>query len=198
MSTASSLLIAPTDFQLASMVVDNMLEKCLDFPSNVWTTAEVTDEPENLGTTTEQASVHLCAPVDAGASAPPSREYRASVCVAAESYGTGLERIVDPHPRSGFGNLRCPYDGAHGLQDPGSGCFDGPGGRGVCLGSFPTGALECRLAPTPGAMCADSDTRDRRGWLLRSGRLQRWVLLGTQGHDGASGIALSTRAPPGR
>src|SRR5260370_11181658 len=137
MSTASSSLTVPKDFQLASMIVANMLENCLDFPSNVWTTAEVTDEPENLGTATEQAGVHLCASVDAGPSAPPSREYRASVCAAAESCGTGLERIVDPHPRSGFRNIRCPYDRAHGLQDPCSGCFDGSGGRGVCLGSLP-------------------------------------------------------------
>ena len=131
MSTASSSLIVPIDPQLASMIVANMLESWLDLPSNVWTTAEVTDEPENLGTATEQAGVHLCASVDACPSAPPSREYRASVCAAKESSGTGLERNVDPHPRSGFGSIRCSHDGTHGLQDPGSGCFYGPGGRGV-------------------------------------------------------------------
>src|SRR5258707_2055252 len=198
MSTASSSLIVPTDFQLASMIVANMLENCLDFPSNVWTPAEVTDEPENLRTAAEQTGLHLCASVDACASAPPSREHRASVCAAKESSGTGLERNVDPHPRSGLGNIRCPYDGTRGLQDPGSGCFDGSGGRGACLGSFPTGALESRLSPTPGDMCADSDTGDRRGWLLRSSGFQRWFIVGTQGNDGASGVALSTRAPPGR
>src|SRR5258708_232251 len=134
-----SWLVASMVCRLEVMMVAKMVENSLVLQSNVWTTAEVTDEPENLGTATEQAGVHLCASVDAGASAPPSREYRASVCVAAESYGTGLERIVDPHPRSGFGNIRCPYGGAHGLQNPGSGCFDGSGGRGGWLGSFPTG-----------------------------------------------------------
>jgi len=29
-----------------------------------------------------------------------------------------------------LGSIWCPYDGTRGLQDPGSGCFDGPGGRG--------------------------------------------------------------------
>src|SRR5882762_2673502 len=198
MSTASSALIVPIDPQLASMIVANMLENWLDFSPNALTTAEVIDEPENLRTAAEQTGLHLCASVDACPSAPPSREYRASVCAAKESFGTGLERNVDPHPRSGFGSIWCPYDGTRGLQDPGSGCFDGPGGRGVCLGSFTTGALECRLAPTPGVMCADSDTGDRRGWLLRSGGFQRWFIVGTQGNDGASGVALSTRAPPGR
>src|SRR6266480_3315147 len=125
MSTASSSLIAPTDPQLASMIVANMLENWLAFTPNALTTAEVTDEPENLRTAAEQTGLRLCASVDACPSAPPSGEHRASVCAATESRGTGLERNVDPHPRSGFGNIRCPYDGAHGLQDPGSGCFDG-------------------------------------------------------------------------
>src|SRR5439155_1577894 len=87
--------------------VANMLENWLDFPSNVWTTAEVTDEPENLGTATEQTGLRLCASVDACPSAPPSGEHRASVCAATESRGTGLERNVDPHARSRFANIRC-------------------------------------------------------------------------------------------
>src|SRR5438094_1551055 len=122
MSTASSALIVPIDPQLASMIVANMLESWFEFLPKTLTTAEVTDEPENLRTATEQTRLHLCASVDACPSAPPSREHRASVCAAKESSGTGLERNVDPHPRSGFGSIRCPYDGTRGLQDPGSGC----------------------------------------------------------------------------
>src|SRR6267378_6561413 len=198
MSATSSSLIVPTDPQLASVIIANMLENWLDSSPHAWTTPEVTDEPENLRTAEEQTGLHLCASVDPCASAPPSGEYRASVCAAAESSRTGLERTVDPDPRSGFGNIRCSYDGAHGLQNPGSGCFHGTGGGGVCLGGFATGALECRLAPAPGVVCADAHPRDRRGWLLRSGGLQRWFIVGTQGHDGASGVALHPRAPPGR
>src|SRR3974377_4765 len=198
MSATASPLIVPTNFQLASVVVANMLENWLDFSPTALTTAEVIDEPENLRTAEEQASLHLRASVNPCASAPPSGEHRASVCTATEGDGAGLERNVDPHPRSGFGNIRCPYDGPHGLQDPGSGCFDGPGGRGVCLGGFATGALECRLAPAPRVVCADAHPRDRRGWLLRSGGLQRWFIAGTQGNDGTSGVALYPRAPPGR
>src|SRR6267143_3564653 len=94
MSTASSALIVPIDPQLASMIVANMLENWLDFSPNALTTAEVTDEPENLRTAAEQTGLHLCASVDACPSAPPSREHRASVCAAKESSGTGLERNV--------------------------------------------------------------------------------------------------------
>jgi hypothetical protein len=47
----------------------------------------------------------------------------------------------------------------------------------------------CALTRTP---------RDRRGWLLRSGGLQRWFIAGTQGNNGTSGVALYPRAPPGR
>src|ERR1700741_1215852 len=198
MSTASSSLIVPIDRQLASVIVANMLENWLGCSPHALTTPEVIDEPENLRTAEEQTGLHLCASVNPCVSAPPSGEYRAPVCAAAESYGTGVERTIDPPPRSGFGNIRCPYDGTHGLQDPGSGCFDGPGGRGLCLGGFATGALECRLAPAPGVVCTDAHPRDRRGWLLRSGGFQRWVIVGTQGNDGASGVALYPRAPPGR
>src|SRR5258707_7618382 len=127
MSTASSSLSVPIDPQLASMLIANMLENWLDSSPHILTTVEVTNEPENLRTAAEQTSLHLCASVDACPSAPPSGEYRASVCAATESAGTGLERNVDPHPRSGFGSIRCSHDGTHGLQDPGSGCFHGPG-----------------------------------------------------------------------
>src|SRR5260370_14645686 len=107
MSTTSSSLIVQ-DFQLASMIVANMLENWLDFSPHAWTTAEVTDEPENLRPAAEQTGLHLCASIDACPSAPPSGEHRASVCPATESCGTGLERNVDPHPRSRFGTVRCP------------------------------------------------------------------------------------------
>src|SRR5260370_38388601 len=103
MSATSSSLIVPTDLQLATVIVANMLENWLDFFPAALTTAEVTDEPENLRTAEEQASLHLCASVDPCPSAPPSGEHRASVCAATESSGTGLERTIDPHPRSGPG-----------------------------------------------------------------------------------------------
>src|SRR6267378_6201812 len=109
MSATSSSLIVPTDPQLASVIIANMLENWLDSSPHAWTTPEVTDEPENLRTAEEQTGLHLCASVDACASAPPSGEYRASVCAAAESSRIGLERTVDPHPRSGFGSIRCSY-----------------------------------------------------------------------------------------
>src|SRR6267378_1519399 len=48
------------------------------------------------------------------------------------------------------------------------------------------------------AVCADTDSRNRRRWLLRSSGFQRWTVVGAQGDDGASGVALSARAPPGR
>src|ERR1700681_172901 len=115
MSATASSLIVPTDFQLASVIVANMLENWLDLCPTALTTAEVTDEPENLRTAEEQASLHLCASVDPCPSAPPSGEHRASVCASTEGYGAGLERNVDPHPRSGFGNIRCSHDRTHGL-----------------------------------------------------------------------------------
>ena len=99
MSATSSSLIVPTDPQLASAIIANMLENWLDSSPHALTTPEVTDEPENLRTAEEQTGLHLCASVDACPSAPPSREHRASVCAAKESSGTGLSetsiRILD-------------------------------------------------------------------------------------------------------
>src|SRR5258708_33166051 len=114
-----SALIVQIDPQLASMIVANMLENWLDFSPNALTTAAVTDEPENLRTAAEQTGLHLCASVDGCPSAPPSREHRASVCAAKESSGTGVERNVDPHPRSGFVSSWFPYDATRGLEDTG-------------------------------------------------------------------------------
>src|SRR5207248_5197720 len=47
-------LIVPTDPQLASAIIANMLENWLDSSPHALTTPEVTDEPENLRTAEEQ------------------------------------------------------------------------------------------------------------------------------------------------
>ena len=48
-------------------------------------------------------------------------------------------------------------------------------------------------------LCAFTGTLgDRRGWLLRPGRLQRRAAAGAQRHHGAGRAAFPARAPPGR
>src|ERR1700737_1349186 len=64
MSTASSSPSVPIDPQLASVIVANILENWLDSSPRALTTAEVTDEPENLRTAAEQTGLHLRASVD--------------------------------------------------------------------------------------------------------------------------------------
>src|SRR5205814_8989505 len=76
MSATSSSLIVPTDPQLASAIIANMLENWLDSSPHALTTPEVTDEPENLRTAEEHTGLHLCASVDPCASAPSSEERR--------------------------------------------------------------------------------------------------------------------------
>ena len=49
---------------------------------------EAADEPQDHGTTPEQAGLHLCAPVDECPSAPPSGEHRAPVCSPPEGAGS--------------------------------------------------------------------------------------------------------------
>src|SRR6516225_9999617 len=198
MSEMSSSLIVPIDAELGGVLLANMLEAWLDAPSDLLTTAEVPDELEDHRTASEQIRLHLCPPVDPGSNPSPSGEHGTPVCPAAEGTGTGLERTHSPHPGPRFGNIGGTDDRAYGFQDLGGGCFDGPSGSRVCIGSFTAGTLECRLVSIVGVVRTDPHTRYRRRWLLRSRGLQRRTLVGAQGNHGAGGVALSTRAPPGR
>src|SRR6516162_907616 len=198
MSEMSSSLIVPIDPELGGVLLANMLEAWLDVRTDFLTIAEVTDELEDYRTAPEQTRVHLSAPVDPGSSPSPSGEHRTPVCTAAEGTGIGLERSHCPHTRSRPGNIGCADDWTRGFQDFGGGCFDGSSGSRVCSGSLAPGALECRLVSTARIVRADPDTRDRRRWLLRSRGLQRRTFARAEGHHGASGVALSARAPPRR
>src|SRR6516165_12442108 len=198
MSEMSSSLIVAIDPKLGGVLLANMLETWLDGRADFLTTAEVTDELEDHRRASEQIRLRLPAPVDPGSNPSPPREHGTSVCPAAEGTGTGLERSHRPHPRPRPGNIRRADDGAYGFQDLGGGCFDGASGSGVCFGSFAAGTLECRLVSIAGAVRADPHAGDRRRWLLRPSGLQRRTVVGAQGNHGAGGVALSTRAPPGR
>jgi len=199
MSTASSSLIVPTDFQLASMIVANMLENWLDFPSNVWTTAEVTDESENLGTATEQAGVHLCASVDACSSAPPStRVPSVSMrCSRKLRNWAGANR----RSASSIGIWEYPVPIRRGARTSRpwwrmfrwarwARCFALEASRLARSNADWHRLLElCALTRT---LVIDEDG------CYDPEDFNDGLIVGTQGHDGASGVALSTRAPPGR
>jgi len=60
------------------------------------------------------------------------------------------------------------------------------------------GAIEPGLASPPGTLRHHQHARDRRGWLLQSGRVQRWACIGDEGHVRPSGIAHYPRPPPWR
>src|SRR5688572_7603798 len=155
------------DTALGGVLLANMLEDWLAGNSGGTATEEAAYESENYGTPPQQTGLRLCPTVDECPGVPPPGEYRATVCIAADSTGTGLERTPDPHTRPGSGNDGHRDDPAGGLQDAGGGCLDGPGGRGICSGSLASGALEPRLASAAGIMRADRNAGDRRGRLLR-------------------------------
>ena len=198
MSTALPTLPAPLDAGLGGVLLANMLEAWLASDPHFFTAAEVADELKDCRTAPEQTCLHLSASVDAGPSAPPSGEYRASVRVAGDGAAVGMELDRDSHPRPGPGEDGYGDDQARGLQDLGSGCFDGASGRGVCFGSLATGTLELGLALTVGAMCPHPDARHRRRWLLRSSRFQRQSGARIEGHHGAGRTPFPARAPPRR
>src|SRR2546425_2490043 len=198
MSEVLSALPAPLDASLGGVLLANMLAGWLDGNPEALSTAEIANEPQNYRASSEQTGLHLSTPVHSGAGTPPSGEHGTSVRPARESCGTGLERAPHPHPRPGLGKDGDRDDGARGLQDPGGGCFDESGGRGFCIGSFPAGPLESRLASTAGTVCAHLHVGDRRRWLLRSGGLQRRASAWFEGDHGSSGVTFFARAPPGR
>src|SRR5436309_10235271 len=136
MSVSPAALHAPLDVGSGGVLLANMLAGWLDDNPNFSAAAEAVNEPKDYGTPPEQTGLHLPAPVDAWASAPSSGEHGASVCPARESTGAGLERPSDPHSRPGSGDVGSADEGTRRLQDPGSGCLDGSGGRGICLGGL--------------------------------------------------------------
>src|SRR6516165_917486 len=193
-----STLHPAIDAGLGGVLLANMVEAWLVGNPDCVTSEEATNELQDHGTTPEQAGLHLYPPVHAGSGAAPSGEYRAPICATRDGAGTGLERIGDPHTRSGPGNDGHRDDTAGGLQGSGCGCVDGASGRGVCAGSFAAGELESRLASAAGVVCTHGDAGDRRRWLLRSLGFQRRPLSRIEGDNGSSRAAFFARAPPGR
>src|SRR6267378_1969999 len=189
---------AMIDAGLGGVLLANMLEGWLDGEPKVLPTTETADELEDCRTSPKQTCLHLSTPIDAGSSTPPSGEHGAPVCAARDGDDAGLERIPDPHTRPRLGKDGDRNGWARGLQDSGCGCLDGSGGRGVCVGSLATGALEPRLASTAGVVCAHHNPRHRRRWLLRSGGLQRRIVTRVEGDNGPGRVTLFARAPPGR
>src|SRR6516225_6465630 len=134
MHPAAAALPIPIDVSLGGILLANMLVAWLDDHPKAWSTGEASHESQDRRTSPEPTSLRLFTPVDAVPSPPPSGEHGASVCTAREGARTGLERISDPHARSGPGQDGHRNGSTGGLQDLGGGGLDGPSGRGVCLG----------------------------------------------------------------
>src|SRR5215471_2171768 len=197
MSELLSALQAPIDAGLGGVLLANMLAAWLDANPSVGSTGEANDEFQDPGTSPQQTGLHLSTPVDARPGPSPSGEHGAPVRPAGEGAGTGLERTSDPHPGSGPGQDGYGDGGTSGLQDSGGGCLDGPSGGGFCAGSFPTRALESRLASAAGVVRAHRDAGDRRRRLLRSAGFQRRPVARIEGHYGPGRTPFLARAPPG-
>src|SRR5918997_2959738 len=155
-------------------------------------------ELEDRRSTPVAAGLHLHSAVDDGASPLPSGEHGAPV----QSDGPGkiarLAAGANPDSRPRSWSIRCHDDEPRGLQGPGQRCGDGPGRGHLLLGSLTAGPLEPGLAPPARAVRHHEHPRDRRGWLLRSGRVQRFPRLRDEGDLRPSGVAHHPRAPPRR
>src|SRR3984957_8349494 len=196
MSQALSARQLSIDVGLGGILLANMLAAWLDGDPKVLPAEEAVDESQDHRASPDETSLHLSTPVDAGPSAPPSGEHGAPVRTTREGAGTGLERIPDPHARSGLGEDGHRNGGTGGLQDLSGGGLDGASGRGVCLGGFTTGSFESRLASATGVVRAHRNVGDRRRWLLRSGGFQRRIVARIEGRHGPGRVTFFARAPP--
>src|SRR5262245_49594764 len=146
MSEAVSAPQVSIDAGLGGVLLANMVEAWLVGNADGATSVEAANEPQDHAKTPEQAGLHLCPPIDECSGAPPPGEHGAAVCTAKDGAGDGLERIGDSDTRSGPGHDGDRDDQAGGFQNSGGRCLDGASGRGICAGSFPTGARQSRLA----------------------------------------------------
>src|SRR5215472_12978111 len=197
MGPAVSTLPIPIDVRVGGLLLANMLVAWLD-EEVLSTGEEASHESQDHRTPPEPTRLRVFTPVDAVPGPPPSGEHGATVCLAREGAGTGLERIPDPHAGSGLGQDRHRNGCTGGLQDLGGGGLDGASGRSVCLGGLAAGALESRLASASGAVRTHRNAGDRRRWLLRSSGFQRRIVARIEGRHGPGRAPFFARAPPRR
>src|SRR5689334_6365088 len=198
-SVSSPVVVCAIDITAAGRLVANMLEQALGNPP--WLTPSVEEGPharEDNARPPHETGLSVSPPIHDGPSPSSSREYRTPICAERESLSVGLARGPRADLGWRFGNFGNGADTPRGLQDFGRRCVDGQSGRGVCTGSLASLTFQHRLASLTGTLCAHGDANHRRRWLLQSRRLQRSTVIGPQGNDVASGVALSARAPPRR
>src|SRR5215510_1516024 len=188
----------PIDVTAAGRLVANMLEHALrDHRWHEWPLEDIPHAREDNAAPSPETGLSLSAAVDDGPSPSSSREYRAPVCPEGESLPLGLAGRTGADLGRRFRDFGCRDEAARGLQDLGGRGVDGQRGRGVCAGSLAPLALQYRLASVAGAVCPDGDAHYRRGWLLRSGRLQRPTPARAERDHVPGGAALPARASKG-
>src|SRR5260221_14259771 len=199
MAPALHPAVAALDFAKAGAIIANMIESYLAAgvpPSD----PEGPDDNdiEDQRPTPVAGSLHLHSPVDAGTSSLQPGEHGAPVQSEEQGRATRLEPGAYPDPRPGSGPVRGADDPSRGFQGPGRRCGDGPGRCDLLLGGVALGALQSGLAPTAGAVRHRANAGDRRGWLLRPGRVQRRASARDERDLRAGGAAHHPRAPPRR
>ena len=189
--------VANLDFAAAGAILANMIEAYLAggaLPSNAEGADH--DDLEDCRSPSVAPSLHLHSSVDDGASPLQSGEHRTPVQFGEQGAVSRLESGTDPHPRPGSRPIRRANSQSRGLQDAGQRRGDGPSRRDLLLGSVAAGALEPGLASPARVVRDHQHVGDRRGWMLRSGRVQRRACARHEGHIRAGRAAHHPRAPP--
>jgi hypothetical protein len=153
---------------------------------------------EDHGVASGSGGDGVCAPVESGSGARQHRVDRPAVRPGRRGGRVGLAPVGGLRYRRGPGPVG-PHRGGPG-RVPGTGVA-GVSGRGRCdlrVGDLPAGPLVGGPVQAAGAGPADRHPGHRRRWCLRSGRLQRPVAAGVEGHHERGRAAPVGRTVAGR
>src|SRR5271166_2022973 len=194
--------LAPVQFDLtqAGAILADMVTAYLDAaPPPV--AEEKRDDPDDLEdqpNSPDATGLRLHPAVDAGPGSVQPGEHRASV--QSDEEGSSLRLAPGSDPGSGrrSGPVRILRRQSRRLQDPGRRRGHGPCRRDFLVGGLAPGAFEPGLASPSGTLRDHQHPRDRRGWLLRSSRVQRLSGPGHERRLRSGRAAYHSRAPPWR
>src|SRR6266446_873980 len=186
------------DLDMAGIVVANFLQSWLlaSGPVQEPQAKESSHAIPDSTPPSPEDGLRLSTSVDHGSGAPSPGEHRQAVRFKKQSPEPGLAERPDPSAGCRPGLVWHADQSPPRFQDAGGRCLLGKSGRCVRPRSFPTLAFLQRLAPVAGDLCAYRHFAYRRGWLLRSGRLQRSTAAGTKGNHVPSRATFYSRAPP--
>src|SRR4051812_42865305 len=169
MDQAPDPVLATLDLAQAGAILANMIEAWFaGAPPSAEPEGFADDDAEDCRPPPEPPGLHLPASVDPRPGALQPGKYRAPIPAGHQSEWVGLEPRPHPGPRPRSRPVGQGHHQPRRLQNPGERCRHGYGRCRVRHRSVALGALQPAMAPAARTVRHHSNSRDRRGWYLRS------------------------------